>query len=214
MFYLNSDVPSHSGGPSPTSLGWIYLTYDYRHLDQTKIGLTTRSIFKRIRESTTNPYYALFAAFHVPNHSILVRIEKYLESALRVHFVRHLSNVESEWCMASPSDVLSSLVELLPNVLDVDCDEGDYDFTRTIYLPEVNPYEAEYLADEQMDQYIRFAAPARYLEELRLNYRRWDARPNFLEEIAAMGSRSPLTITGPQVLLDRVNYDLARRGRF
>ncbi|MBC8742616.1 GIY-YIG nuclease family protein [Paraburkholderia sp. UCT31] len=214
MFYLNLDVPSHLGGPNPNWTGWLYLAYDYRHLDQTKIGITTRPIFKRIRESTTNPYYALFAAFHVPNLSDLTRIENYLHRKFHIGFVDHLSSgVESEWCTASPPDVLSILVEIIPNVLSIDWDEEEYDFTRTIYLPEVNPYEA-LLHREHLDEYIRFAAPAMYLEELHCKYRRWDARPNFLAELAAMGPRTPLTITGPQLLLDRVNYDIARRRPF
>jgi len=153
----------------------------------------------------------LFCGFHVPaDHAHLKRIENYLSWKLHVGFVDHLSGAESEWCMSSPSDVLSVLVEIMPNVVDIEPDEGDYDFTKTIYLPEVNPYNAM-LANEQLDEYIQFAAPAMYLDELRNGYRRWDARPNFATEVAQMGPRTPLTISGPQLLMDRINYDIARR---
>ncbi|MCX4152252.1 MULTISPECIES: hypothetical protein [Paraburkholderia] len=211
MFYLNPDAPSHPGGPDPNFNGWVYLAYDYRHLDHTKIGITTRPLFKRIRESTTNPWYALFCGFHLPaDHTQLKRVESYLGWKLHVTFVDHLSGAESEWCKSSPSDVLSILVEIIPNVVHIDPDEGDYDFTKTIYLPAVNPYDAM-LADEQLDEYIRFAAPEMYLDELRNGYRNWDARPNLVAEVAGMGPRTPLTISGPQLLMDRINYDIARR---
>lgn len=211
MFYLNPDAPSHPGGPDPSCNGWVYLAYDYRHLDHTKIGITTRALFKRIRQSTTNPWYALFCGFHLSaDHTQLKSVESYLSWKLHVAFVDHLSGAESEWCMRSPSDVLSILVEIIPNVVDIAPDDGDYDFTKTIYLPEVDPYKTT-LANEQLDEYIRFAAPAMYLYELRNGYRRWDARPDFATEVAGMGPRTPLTISGPRLLMDRINYDIARR---
>lgn len=214
-FYVDETATSHAGGPSPCRAGWLYLAYDYRHLNQTKIGITTRRIFTRIRESTTNPCYVLFAAFYVPDHSQLKSIEQYLSWKLKIHFIPHPSGVESEWGMGSPSDILGVIVELIPNVLAIDMDEGEYDFTKTIYLPKVNPYaDAIWLADEKFEEYLRFAAPELYLEELRQNVRRWDARPNFLAEVTAMGPYTPLVITGPKVLLDRINYDIARRDSF
>lgn len=214
-FYTNECSPSHPGGPSPTLSGWFYIAYDYRHLDQTKIGITSRPIFDRIKESkTSNPCYTLFAAFHVPDKSILLDIEKYIFRKIYSETIRHLSGRESEWVHGSPSDIFGMVLGKIPNTLNIEvCPLSfEYDFTKTIYLPKINPYAVNLnIGRDKFEEFVRFSAPEIYLEELQNGYRRWDARPNFLSEVGACGQQRILSIIAPQILLDRFNYDLALR---
>ena len=210
MFYMNADAPSHPGGPDPWWGGWVYLGYDYKRLGETKIGITTRPIFTRISESPTNPYYVLFAAFHVPNcdYATLLNIEEYLSRKLRIGFVRHPSGADSEWMMCSPCGVMRTVLEKLPNVLAIDSD-GEYDYTRSIYLPQIYPYDVD-IGGEEFHRMLRFSAPSFYLQELTMGRKVWDARPDFLSEVSQANFRNGYAITGPQILLDRMNYDLIR----
>ena len=212
MFYFNSDEPSHLGGPSPCWGGWLYLAYDYKRLNETKIGVTTRPLFNRIRQSTTNPYYVLFAAFHIPNCGLekLREVEEYLTWKSHIGLAEHPSGFESEWLLDSPDEVLRGVIGKIPNVIDINRDlDGDYDFTRSIYLPSVNPY-ATSLRREEIHAYLRFAAPSMSLEELSRGDRTWDERPNFLNEVILAGTRQPFPISLPKILLERVAYDLVR----
>lgn len=213
MFYLNSDAPSHPGGPSPKESGWLYLAYDYHDLNKTKIGITTRPILERIRESTLSPGYALFAAFHVPDHSKLDGVEKYIRWKLHTYFVPRLSSgKKSEVCTETPSDVLGFVVGKLPNYIEIERDvDGEYDFTKTIYLPKVNPYAAD-LEGKKLDRYVRFAAPETFLSGLREGWIEWDAKSTFLEKMETLKpNMHSMAICGPQLLLDRLAYDYVLR---
>ncbi|MDO8073792.1 hypothetical protein O3299_19845 [Janthinobacterium sp. SUN176] len=210
MFYLNADQPSHLGGPNPTMSGWLYLAYDYHRLGQTKIGTTTRSVFSRVRQTTTNPYYVLFAAFHMPEMSRaeLRDVEKYLAWKSRIVSIHFPDGHESEFLDTSPDDMLRHILERLPNRVSIVSD-GEFDYTDRIYLPSVNPYALD-LRKAELDLYMRFAAPDMYLEELRSNYRYWPERPNFVDEVLAYSGKNPYAITGPKLLQDRLDYDMVR----
>lgn len=212
MFYLNADQPSHPGGPNPNWSGWLYLAYDYLRLEQTKIGTTTRSVFSRVRQTTTNPHYVLFAAFHIPEmtRTELRDVEKYLAWKSHVGSVDFPDGSESEFLYTPPDDLLRHVLERLPNRVHIISD-GEFDYTNRIYLPSVNPYALN-LNKAELDGYMRFAAPNMYIEELRLNYRQWPERPNFVDEVRAYSGKNMYAITGPKLLQDRIDYDMVRLG--
>lgn len=210
MFYLNADQPSHPGGPNPAMSSWLYLAYDYHRLGQTKLGMTTRSVFSRVKQTTTNPFYVLFAAFHIPEMSRaeLRDVEKYLALRSRIRSIDFPDGHESEFLDTSPDNLLRHVLERLPNRVSIVSD-GEYDYTDRIYLPSVDPYALD-LRKAELDIYMRFAAPDMYLEELKSNYRDWAERPTFVDEVLAYSGKNPFAITGPKLLLDRLDYDMVR----
>lgn len=212
MLYLNWNQPSHPDGPSPRNSGWLYIAYDCQHLMRTKIGMTTRPIFDRIRESTTNPFYVLFAAFHIPEnlHHELKAIENYVARKLHAPFINHPSGSESEWCILSPSDALAMIVGKLPNTGCVDGSHEGFDFTRIIYLPKINPYKGN-LCSKQLDDWIQLAAPEIYIQELESRQRQWDVSQDFLQRVSSGDGGRQFFLAGPRILIERINYDLAKR---
>jgi hypothetical protein len=142
--YVAPNSPTQPGGPNPSDLGWIYVAYDVRQLDECKIGLTRGPLWNRMTE-TTNPYYALFVAFRVPspNHFEIHKMERFLQHKAGIYPIPHFrSGNDSEWYAAAPESALLTLVEVFPNCFGgtgpVRMDSDGADFTECIYLPELN----------------------------------------------------------------------------
>lgn len=211
--YLDINNPSHLGGPSPRARGWIYLCYDARDLTQTKIGNTTRPLWSRAWETTTNPYYTIFAAFHIPDvfHGEINSIEEYVTWKCAGSNIPRPTGNPSEWYRTPPGDVLSQMVgrmcNRLPNVFSED---GDFDYSSYVYLPTINPYFFE-LNERMGEQFTRISAPDIYIEDLQNGWVKWPERPNFLAELAATNVADSLLIAGPEILRRRLNYDAACR---
>lgn len=211
--YIDINNPSHPGGPSPKEHGWIYLGYSCHNLRETKIGHTTRSLYDRMRQTTTNPYYTLFAAFHIPRafHGQIKAIERYVEWKCAWSNIPLPSGNPSEWYRTSPGDVLSQMVgrmcNRLPGILNED---GDFDYTSFVYLPTINPYFFDLDAPD-LERFTRLSAPQIYIEDLQKGWTTWPERPNFLAELAATNVADSLLIAGPEILRRRLNYDAACR---
>ncbi|WP_318827328.1 hypothetical protein [Burkholderia cepacia] len=212
--YIDIESPSHRGGPSPRESGWIYLCSDPYNIEKTKIGSTTRSLWDRTWQTTTNIYYTLFAAFHIPSelHSEIKDIETYLRRNCAWGRMELPNGNPAEWYATSPGDVLSQIVERLPNrVLGIFNDNLELDFTSYIYLPSINPYHYRDLDIATMGRFKRLSAPAMYIEELQSGWAAWPERPNFLSELAATNVADQLLVVGPEILRQRLNYDAACR---
>jgi hypothetical protein len=215
MFYLNMLEPSHPGGPNPNEEGWIYLTYDQYKLGQTKVGKTTKSLWSRIGTKTENPDYVLFAAFHVPSqhHCEIGAIEAYLRHKMWSTRIPHQrSRNDSEYVLISPDDALSIAVGKLPNVMPIcTTEDGEWDFTTHLYLPDVNPY-ASFLYGSELDEYVELASPSMFQYELVAANKPFSfSLLNFLSEMRSIDVRGIYNVIGPELLLQRLGYDCVRR---
>lgn len=212
--YIDKKQPSHYGGPNPNLDGWIYIAYDCRHLDESKIGFTTKSLWGRVQQSTTNPYYTLFAAFHVSaeQHGEIRYIEHYLQKITGATSIQHHSTgSESEWFNSSPDAVLSQMVGKAVNVLkNVMTEDLEFDYTKHVYIPNINPYAAR-LKRQQAEDFKRFSAPDIFIYDLEKGWSKWPERPNFLAELAAIDIAADMLVAGPDILVRRLNYDYALR---
>lgn len=205
--YRNPEMPSHPGGPSPSDLGWIYVAYDVRELNECKIGLTRGSLWARMRD-TTNPYYALFAAFRVPSssHAEILQIEAYLQrKAGGGRPISHFrSGRDSEWYPSSPDSALLYLIEIFPNCFGeaglVTMDMDGVDFTQCIYLPQLH---AEQLSNAD-------GAFAPNLLQFHANGGDWLAGMT-PDEISRY--RNQFGVRAPSNLVDRICFYLHRRAR-
>jgi hypothetical protein len=142
--YVDPNAPTQPLGPNPFDLGWIYVAYDIRHLNECKIGLTRGPLWNRMTD-TTNPYYALFVAFRVPasSHFEIGNIEKFLKHKAGIYPIPHIrSGNDSEWYRTAPDAALLTLVEVFPNCFGdtghVRMTSDGADFTECIYLPEIS----------------------------------------------------------------------------
>ncbi len=211
--YFDIDSPSHPGGPSPRERGWIYLCYDPRNLSETKIGTTTRPLWARAWETTTNPYYTLFAAFHIPAalHGEIKSIEGYVTWKCASSNIPLPSGNPSEWYRTPPGEVLAQMVgrvrNRLPGVFNWD---GESDYTPFVYLPSINPYFFD-LDGPDLEEFTRISAPEIYIDNLHRGWTKWPERPNFLNELAASSVADSLLIAGPEILRRRLNYDAVCR---
>lgn len=212
MFYLNKNEPSHPGGPAPSENGWIYLAYDQYKLDITKVGQTRHGLWSRLSTTTENPHYVVFAAFRVPHHQHpeIEAIEKWLRHKLYSIQIPHAGSTnKSEHVRVAPDDALGMVVGEFPNAVRLPRNEDiEYDFTEHVFLPEVNPFDAD-LREPALENYVQFASPAMYAEAVRSGYYK---RPDFLDRVDTIDAREIYNMTGPDVLLRRLSYDLARRG--
>ncbi|ELW9525905.1 hypothetical protein SIO92_000122 [Burkholderia cenocepacia] len=180
----------------------------------TKIGSTTRSLWDRTWQTTTNIYYTLFAAFHIPCelHSDIKGIESYLRQNCAWGRKELPNGKPAEWYGTSPGDVLSQIVEKFPNVVrGIFTENLELDFTSHIYLPAINPYHYRDLDIATMGRFKRLSAPATYIDELQSGCASWPERPNFLNELAATNVADQLLVVGPEILRQRLNYDSACR---
>ncbi|MDQ0045405.1 GIY-YIG nuclease family protein [Variovorax boronicumulans] len=202
--YVNSEQPSHLGGPGPDELGWIYIAYDARCLDMCKIGFTRGPLWSRFAQTTANPWYVLFAAFKIPpeDHGEIAKIEKFFHRKIYEAPIQHLmSNESSEWFPVSPGDALQQLVSAYPRCIQVPMDYGEFDFTSIVYFPQVNP-------DAFADQY-GYVAPFLSYNVYGGGY--WLAG---MTERQTHWARDVNSICAPAILRDRLCFDLVRSGRY
>lgn len=215
MFYIDKQIPSHPGGPNPYENGWVYLAYDQLKLWRTKIGSTTKSVWDRIGTTTEDPEYVLFAAFHIPSkfHGEIKAIEVFLRRKMGCSVVDHQNGGrKSEHVLLSPPEALSIAVGKLPNCLDISTTEdGEYDFTTHLYLPEVYPYTSP-LDGRLLEEYVELASPSMFLKyELpkAKNFLPFNEQ-KFLSEMESTDARTIYNVIGPEHLLQRLRYDRAR----
>jgi len=214
-FYSDSISPSHRGGPSPRNSGWLYLGYDYTKLHLTKIGVTTGPVFSRINNSTVNPDYLIFCAFnlHVSLDELKI-IERYVSNKTRSFNKSRPTGRKSEWWHISPHDALSIIVEKLPNIFSLERDEGgEVDYTKIIYMPKIDPFVAD-IRGPGFERLVRLSSPVTYIDLLKREYFKFNRSHEFIQEVERSGPRSPLCICAPQILNDRINYDIACRKYF
>lgn len=214
-FYINTLTPSHRGGPSPRNNGWLYLGYDYTKLHLSKIGVTTGPLFARINSSTVNPDYVILCAFNL-NATLddLKIIEGYVSNKTRSFNKPRPTGRKSEWWHIAPHDALSIIVEKLPNVFSFERDDGgEVDYTNIIYIPDVDPFATD-LRGPRFERLVRLSSPHTYIDLLKSGYFNFNRSEEFIHEVMASGPQSPLCICAPQVLNDRINYDIACRKYF
>lgn len=215
MYYYNHRLPTHSGGPSPEQRGWLYLCYDYSRIFETKIGVTAGTLFGRVNSSTENYRYVIFCAFHLPfSLRELKKIESYVSRTIRALNLRRPTGRKSEYWDISPPDAMSIILERLPNCAELARDDGlETDYTNVLYLPRVHPHHTSG-AINNFENLVRMAAPEEYINYLRSGRFIWDKSEDFIKDYGNLPSRSPLCICGPQILQNRVNYDILCREYF
>jgi len=103
--------------------GWLYIAIDIRHMNMSKIGLTTReNPSQRISQGRTyNPFLRLFAAYDLSQCTFgiskeeLSDIEKYIHSrSVFGEPLKHIdSNRDSEWFFLDPDSAEYQVDSLL-----------------------------------------------------------------------------------------------------
>lgn len=118
--------------------GWIYICMDLRHLNECKIGMTKRSLYKRLSE-TGNPNYMLVKAYKVPLIEAL-KIEQYLHRQISYKRQCHFINgYNSEWFCCSPAEAAKVIEPELAKCLGVYYDEdGNYDLSPITFKPSLD----------------------------------------------------------------------------
>ena len=138
--------------------GWIYICMDIKVTNECKVGMTRRSLYKRITE-TGNPDYMIVKAYKVPQNEMpaIKKLEKYLQRELGKVYTRKrhfITGKKSEWFRCSPVEATKIIEDNLARCLGLQDEDGntvlgEIDIFKPFHCPENELQYAERVYDVQ-----------------------------------------------------------------